>query len=124
VNVFRVSTHILAIAAVGYQLRTLSRHRAQEFFRAFIDKRDVIKVHDARTSFAGPGRRPPDSVQLANPGAKDSALQHPSRFRRGFSDGDFQHVFPSRVPSEPTAYRLSERWNYDRLRNIDGPIGR
>src|SRR5580693_9292872 len=36
----------------------------------------------------------------------------------------FSMFFPPAFPSEPTVYRLSERWNCDRLRNIDGPIGR
>ena len=46
---------MLDIKAIGYELRTLSCYGAQEFFRAFVDERDVAKVHNARASFAGSG---------------------------------------------------------------------
>src|ERR1700720_2796849 len=36
----------------------------------------------------------------------------------------FSTFLPLAFPSQPTVYCLSEHWNCDRLRNMDGPIGR
>ena len=83
---------MFSVDASGDALCSLTNQQAQHALSALINKRDFIKVDDARAAVIFSVIVFPARPELTNPRADKTTLQDPSLFRSRFSEIDLQHA--------------------------------